>query len=279
MTPQQQSLSPVLDLAKFKSARAELGTKSSIEAIPDDQDGIRIDPFKITVALTAVACVLVLISVAVQFADHMTGYSSVFVHKLMKLTNVDLELNVPAFFSTLILLIASLLLAVVTDLKRREKARYVWHWALLSAGFLFMAFDETASIHERLIEPVRTLFGEVSLGVLYFAWVVPALVLLPFLAIVFLRFFISLPANIKLGIFAAAVLYLGAAIGLELIEGSHVELYGKENLPYIALATLEETLEMVGIIVFIRTLLVFLGDSCKKRLQFRIDNQPGTQPL
>jgi hypothetical protein len=151
-----------------------------------------------------------------------------------------------------------------------HRAPFVIHWAALSAGFLFMAFDETVSLHERLIEPVRLLLGEENLGIWYFAWVVPAILLVLAIALVFLRFFVSLPPKVRRWFLIAAALYLGAAVGFELLEGRHVEIYGKENITYMTLATIEEGLEMAGVIIFIKILLEYIGDTCRA-LHIRFD--------
>ncbi len=254
------SIFPVVDR---RDQMLRVGDADQVNAVP-----VFINTDRITKTLGMMAVLLVLSSIAIQLTDQATGYSSVVIHKMVKLLNVDLELNIPTFFSTLILLFASLLLAAIAFLKDKQKASYVLHWGVLSTGFLFMAFDEAFSVHERLIEPMRAILGEENLGILYFAWVVPAFVLILALSLAYLKFGMSLPANIRCWFIVAGALYVGAAVGFELIEGIHVEIYGKENLLYIALATVEEALEMAGVIVFIRTLLVYLADISGK-LEFR----------
>ena len=211
--------------------------------------------------LVAAAFVLVLTSTVIESADYATGRNSVFLHKLVKLFYVELELNIPAFFSMLLLLAASLLLAVIAVLSKRQTNSRAAQWAILSAGFLLMAFDEIVAVHERLIEPMREILGADSLGIFYFAWVVPAVGLVLLLALYFLRFLRSLPPKTRFFFLLAAALYLGAAIGFELIEGWHVERHGKDNPIYIVLTTLEESLEMAGVIVFIRALLGYIADA------------------
>jgi hypothetical protein len=62
----------------------------------------------------------------------------------------------------------------------------------------------------------------------------------------------------------AASIYLGGAIGIELIGSSHAELHGYENWAYSMIATLEESLEMTGLIVFIWALLKYSAGSYKE---------------
>jgi len=253
----------------FPVVKRELNSGLPAAARSADTAVISMDPERIVRSLGMVAALLVLTSIAIQLTDEATGYSSVIVHKMMKLLNVDLELNIPAFFSMLILLFASVLLAMITHLKHRDKARYVKHWAALSIGFFLMAFDEAFSIHERLIEPVRSLLGQESLGILYFAWVVPAIFLIVALSLAYLNFVFSLPRYTRRLLFMAGAIYLGAAVGLEFLEGHHVEIFGKENLHYITLATVEEALEMTGVTLFIKALFICLSDMSSS-VQLRI---------
>ena len=89
----------------------------------------------------------------------MTGENSVFLHKMVKLFYVDLELNVPTFFSMLLLLAAAFLLAVIYLLARQREDVQQMKWAVLSVGFFYMAFDEILAIHDRLVEPMQALLG------------------------------------------------------------------------------------------------------------------------
>lgn len=203
--------------------------------------------------LTVASCV----SVAIYYAS---GEQSVLARKLMKFFYVELELNAPAFFSTVLLLIAALLLSLIYFLKRRTSEPGITPWLVLACGFTVMAFDEIASVHERLIEPMRSVLGGEHFGILYFAWVVPAIFLVLILAIYFFRFLLELPMNVRIAFVGSAALFLGGAIGLELIEGWYSELYGKEQTAYIALTTCEELFEMLGVIIFIRSLLNYISD-------------------
>jgi len=69
--------------------------------------------------------------------------------------------------------------------------------------------------------------------------------------------------------FVAATIYIGGCIGFELIGGHYAELHGRENLIYSMIATVEESLEMGGIIVFIWGLLTYISENHKEvRLLF-----------
>lgn len=217
---------------------------------------IPLSPNTVAAFLSTIAAMLVAASVSLLLLDYATGYSSVIIHKLVKLFNLDLEVNVPTFFSVLLLTTASILLAVITYTRIKQKASPRIAWGILSFGFLFMAFDEMASVHERLIEPTREIMGIENLGLFYYAWVIPAFILIGVLGLAYLKFLIQLPKHIRFYFILAATMFLGGAVGLELLEG----VYGTGNFMYNLFVTCEEALEMGGVIVFIWALLRFICD-------------------
>lgn len=237
-----------------------------------------INPASIVRALATTAFVMVLLSIAAVSADGLTEHNSVILHKAVKFFYVDFELNAPSFFSTLILLIASAILAVITILKRQQKDLYTAEWAVLSIGFLAMAFDELLSVHERMIEPMQELLGNKNLGIFYFAWVIPMGILVLLLAVFFLRFWWNLPPKTRLHFMIAAAIFLGGAVGLELFESKHSEIYGIDTLTYIVLVTIEESLEMTGVIIFIKALFTYIKETFGE-LQLQLDNSQSESGL
>lgn len=227
-------------------------------------EAVRIRTGLITKFLAAIAVVLVIASISVSVAGHLTGNESKVIEKVAKVVSIDLERNVPAFFSMLILLFASVLLGVIASFKHQQNAEYKWHWAVLAVGFFYMAFDEIGEIHEKLIEPMRGVLGGENLGVFYFAWVVPAIAVVGVLGFIFLRFWWNLPKRFRLLILIAGALYLGGAVGVELLNGKYAETYGKENLAYQMLSVIEESLEMAGVITFIHALWDYLAANYSK---------------
>lgn len=217
-------------------------------------------------ALALAAFLLALTSLSLEWLSHLTGKDLLtFVtgrehsYGIRGLFSLNQELNVPALFSAAMLLSASLLLLVITLHERNRGARDATKWAVLSAGFLLMAVDETASFHERFIEPMRHLLGPGRHGIFFYAWVIPGFALVLVLGAFFLPFLTRLPAATRWGFSLAAVLYLGGSIGMELVDGRYAELYGTE-IVYHALVTVEEGLEMAGVILFIYGLLKYLAD-------------------
>lgn len=203
--------------------------------------------------------ILIIASLASAVANDYTGYESNIADKISKIVSVDREANVPAFFSMLLLLFAATLLGLIAVIKTRLADQYRWHWALLAFGFVYMAFDEIGEVHEKLIDPMRAALGGQDLGIFYFAWVVPAIAVVSIVAFVFFRFWWNLPLRTRLLFVLAGALFLSGAIGVEMLNGKYAEIYGKRQIIYQLLATIEEFLEMTGVVLFVYALLDYLA--------------------
>lgn len=195
--------------------------------------------------LLAVAHGLVLVAL------HGFGHDRVF--GIARLFHLDREGNAPTWFSSMALLVAASLLGVVAHACRQAQTPYARHWTGLALVFIALSLDEAASIHEISMRPLREALH--AGGVLYFAWVVPATVFVAAMALAYLRFIRDLPAPTRRGVLVAAILYVGGALGMEFPGGWIAEAQGSsDTLLYHLVITVEELLEMAGMIVFIRAL-------------------------
>ena len=67
----------------------------------------------------------------------------------------------------------------------------------------------------------------------------------------------------------AGAAYIGGCIGFESIGGYYAELHGKQTFIYNSLVTVEESLEMAGVIIFIWGLMEYIADNYSK-VTFRV---------
>lgn len=220
-----------------------------------DSSDVSLNPSTIVRSLGAIAAFLIVVGFGFQLAATLYPQARG-VHFL----SLDSEQSLPAFFSTLLLFTSALLLILIARLDRDAPER-ASKWRVLAGGFLLMSLDEACSIHERLILPVRHLLGDGELGLFYFAWVIPGSLVVVAVALYFRRFLRTLPARVRRRFLAAGALYVGGAIGIELFGGRHAEMYGMSNSGYVLLVALEEGLEIVGVLVFIRALLMYIADN------------------
>lgn len=177
--------------------------------------------------------------------------------KVVRMFDLDEENNIPSYFSTVIILIAAALLGIIGVLESRREGSQVHHWRLLALIFLALSFDEFASLHEILIEPVRDRTGGVR--VFYFGWVVPGLVFVAVVGAYFLPFVARLEPNSRRRFVIAGTIYVVGVLGVELVEGYIASGSGEQNWSYITALTVQEAMEMMGMILFIAALIQHLA--------------------
>lgn len=207
--------------------------------------------------LFIITSLLIIASVAGQVMKYIFGHPTVY--GLVDLFNVNREQNIPTLFSVLLLITSSVLLSLIFYLHRKQVAGLKMYWATLAIGFVYMAIDEFTQLHESVGISFIPLIGDHSHGFLYFSWVIPAMALMIFLAIFYTSFLFKLPKTTRINFIIAGIIYLTGLLGIEMLGGYYYELHAGENLTYSLITTLEESLEMLGLILFIRALLDYLS--------------------
>lgn len=194
-----------------------------------------------------------LIAVYVRFQT--IGMESKVLRLVIKMLDFNLEANLPTFMSTLLLLGNGIILALIGRSYKKLGQKF-WHWLGLSAIFVFLAFDEMIQIHEQLRAPMEALFN--TSGFLYFAWFIPYVIVTILIAIAYFKFMMRLPKKILKLFIIAGVLYVGGAVGMEMLGGWHAEVHGEKTLTYALMYSFEEFLEMSGAAVFMYALLTYI---------------------
>ncbi len=205
-----------------------------------------------------IAC-LVVAHVAMQSVRYHAGMPEFY--GLVRLFDMGVEANLPTFFSALQLLVVSLVLAMIGLLRRRQHERHAAEWLLLALMFLLLAVDESSEIHEMSVRPFREFAPWLATGLFYWAWVLPAAMLVVFVAWRFAGFvFNYLPADTRKHTVVGAALFVGGAIGVEMPEARYVEQHGLDNFAYGMFVLVEEALEMSGVLVFLTGILKYCSN-------------------
>ncbi len=211
--------------------------------------------------LVVIAILLLAANILAIFMRHFTNHDHVF--GLVAYFNFDSEMNPSTLFSTCLFLINSALFQVVYAVQCKD-SNPQRIWIFLSCLFCFLALDEFSSLHERLIFPVQNALN--TSGYLYFAWVIPYGIATFALAIFFVPVFNQLNRRNKIGFSLSAITYISGAIGFEMIGGKYLETISqttkKIDLTYDLITTMEESLEIVGLILLVYTLISMVEISC-----------------
>ena len=218
---------------------------------------LTIHPASVTRVLGLTAAALVLASIAGQVFRLITGHDTA--RGVIPLFYVDSEANIPSYFSASLLLMAALLLGAVAFFKRRSGAPQHVRWTLLAFTFLYLSVDEAQGLHELMTGPMRRMLGPWATGIFFYAWVVPGAIVAALLGLAYFKLLREFPDRLRRLVVIGAMLYCGGAIGLELAGGWYFGRYG-DTFAYSLIATVEESAEMAGIIIFIHALLAYLGE-------------------
>jgi hypothetical protein len=213
-----------------------------------------ITPSKVFVGLIIIILFLVLGHMVGLLFSYGFGHRNVF--GLVPLFDLNRERNVPTLYSSLTIIICAFLLLMIS-LEHKKMGSSYFPWFFLSLIFLFLSIDETAMLHEKIIDPTREFFNNPS-GIFYWAWVIPYGIGVMILVLFYARFLIRLPKKVRYLFVLSGIIFVSGAIGLELFGSRHYEIYGINNLTFGLLAACEEFLEMLGIATFIYSLLVYI---------------------
>jgi hypothetical protein len=217
------------------------------------------------VAVTGTIANLVIYQVA-PTPDHKIA-------RLMQRFDLGHEPSIPALYSSIALLAASVLLLTIGVAKRNTRDRFAYHWLALAAIFLVLAIDEAVMFHEMLVNSMRDAFQ--LGGIFFFPWVIPAMFAVLIVGLLYLRFLAHLEPRTRWLFVAAATLFVGGAVGMEMVAGVIIEEHGvatvgdassevieevgAASIRHTIVQTIEESLEMLGVVVFIYALLDYLG--------------------
>lgn len=186
-----------------------------------------------------------------------------------RLSNVDVETTFPTWLS-MVLFVANAVLAWLLGRDEKLRAgRYVRHWYFLAVVLVALSVDEIAAIHEAVTPRLRGLLG--LSGVFYYAWVIPALVLVALLGLVFVRFVFDMPRHIRNRVLVAGISFVAAAVGLEMVAGTFAGTESREGLAYFLIATVEEVVELGALILLVDTFVLHLSE---RRPAIRLSFEP-----
>ena len=227
-----------------------------------------LSPRKTTRFLVVLVCGLVLCSLFFQFCLYfLPDYP--LKDGLASMLNVDKEQNIPTLYSWSALLFCAILLLVIAQAKKAAGDRYTNYWRVLAVIFAYLSLDEAISIHEKFIKPLRTSLN--TSGFLYYAWVIPGTIFVLIFLLGFMKFIKALPPKTKLLFLTAGTVFVSGAIGMELLSGAYADIYTNNNFTSAILTSIEEFMEMIGIVIFIYALLSYISPELKGlNLQIRL---------
>ena len=202
--------------------------------------------------LTSLLILLHVVSLILHNYD-VNPFSEVLVEKF----SLEGEGNFPAFFSAFLLLFAAALFGTIGTATRGKRDASWGYWAGLSLIFFFLSLDEATQIHEKLdTELIWAAFNPT--GLLAWPWVILYGALTLLFCIVYLRFWLGLPGRFRLAFALAAAMYVGSALGFEMLEALEYTTNGGATNWFVLLTSMEESIEMFAILYLIASLFKYI---------------------
>jgi hypothetical protein len=244
---------------------------------------VAISPSRVGAVLAVIIAFLLVADVAGQISTFYFGHPAVL--GLVSLFDLDTEANFPSWYSASALLMCAVVLAVIAVAKRQARDAYARHWIGLALGFVYLSADEEAGFHEIigplfagvghwLTQHVSGYFAYLGAYPVY-TWVLPACAALVVIAVSYAKFLLALPRRSGVLMVISGVIFIGGAVGMEIVGARHVLLYGQHDPVYGTFVAIEETLEMAGIALFLVTLLQYAqAEIGAVRVQFGIPAAP-----
>jgi hypothetical protein len=260
----KQQSHPETSMDEYVTLIEQTRTRNQEDAV----EALRSDQLKLYLSITRILkfllCVVMSFALASIVANFNIRYLPDFLGRdiFLELFNLDAEINLPSLYSTVVLAFCSILLAIIAQAQKLNKNSNFWSWIGLSVVFAGLSLDEFISLHERLIIPRRNTFN--TSGFFYFAWVIAGAIFVLLFLLIFGRFIFTLPRKTRKLFFTAGTIYVAGAICTEMLGGYYVNHYQKNDMIYVLIFTLEEVLEMLGMIVFIYALLSYI--SCHMKI-------------
>lgn len=191
-----------------------------------------------------VAIIIEICFVLIFLVGFMSSYQ---VHYLF---NLDREWNIPALFSAAQLFLVGIVFLSMSNHEKQQLFPSTKFLIFLGIGFIFLSFDESFSIHERLTLFYRHIDWIPSFKGNHGVWVVPYLTICFIFLLLAYKNFIKLWNNYRQETTIMAfgfIIFLIGAVGLEVISYQFIR-GGEASLNiYILEVALEEFMEMIGI--------------------------------
>lgn len=220
---------------------------------------LTLHPRKIAIVL---GCVAVLLAAQSLFAEYVVinligETADNAPARLLDVFSVNRESSIPTWYSMVNLLLCACLLAWIARIKRMSRARDRGYWLGLAVIFLYLSVDEGAAIHEATSGPLKSAFN--AGGFFEFGWLIVGIPLVLLFGVAYFRFWLRLEPRTRWLFALAGLMYVGGGVVVEGISANQYATDGGASFTYLTIATVEELLEMLGVVVFLYALLDYLA--------------------
>lgn len=204
--------------------------------------------FKCMLIIIVTLCLLHVIAMVVWYEDYAPDLAWYY----FSMFDLDEESGLGTWYSALNLFFAGQLTLLAVKFNWYTTDKMKLGWIFLAIGFHILSIDEVAGFHE-LLNTVVTIYH----------WTIFGAVLVAFLFLLLLPFLKELPVRTLILFLISGAVYVGGAVGVELFTVIYEDNDELNTLEYNLWNTLEEGMEMSGVVLYIYALLDGLVRHCK----------------
>ena len=210
---------------------------------------------------TALAVVIVVMCAASFIGEVVSDFVIVenkYVDRIAEWIDVNREGSIPTWYATITLAACAVLLGLIAIDSLRHRKPYPWHWAALAVIFGLLSLEEILGVHSEATGRLREIVSITDGPGYAIALVVIGLVGLAIVALVFGRFYLWLPSRWRTWFTIAAVIYVTGVFASDAIGDYLITAAGEPTLAYDVVLTIEEALEMTGVLIVLVMLLEYI---------------------
>lgn len=181
--------------------------------------------------------------------------------------SVQGEGTIPAWFSGVMLWSAGLGAMVLAAIEpRRTGINRTLGWGILGAAFFYLSADEILGLHENLNATTEELLGVPKAATS--PWIIFGVIFVVVIGLLSVPLLRSLNRTTSFTIILAGAVFVTGAIGVECVgETIHRSINNREGSKvYTLLFTLEEFLEMLGVVIFLHAIHLRMACLWKARI-------------
>lgn len=211
--------------------------------------------------LRALATVIVALSLVSFVGETFTEFvitDNKYLDRIVEWLDVNAEGSVPTWYATITLMACSLLAFVIAVDAMRRRRPYRSHWAAIAVAFALLSLEEILGIHSEATRVLREFVSISDPGPYALALGAIAIFGLALVVLVFGRFYLHLPARWRTWFMVGVVIYAAGVIGTDAVGDYLMSETGGTTLAFMAAVTIEEFLEMTGVLIFIVLLLDYV---------------------
>ncbi|OKH48405.1 hypothetical protein NIES30_10290 [Phormidium tenue NIES-30] len=132
-----------------------------------------------------------------------------------------------------------------------------------------MSFDEASGIHDRIVGPISIYFMGRGEGIMYYRWYLFFIPIVFAVSLIYIPFLKRLPLFFSSRFILAGFVFLSGSIGMEMVESILTSQGHSVGVSIL----LEETLEMLAVVILIHTLLLYIAKA-NYTLKLQVSGNP-----